>query len=67
MGWDPQMLGVGLQDENHLGLPEILRGTGRLDLPCWLVGDFLCSSKELQLLQWFTQASAPKVYVTMSG
>lgn len=60
MGCDPEMLGIGLHEENHLGLPEILRGTRRgLELP-WLVGDLLCSGRKPQLLWWFTQASTPR-------
>lgn len=60
MGWDPQMLGVGLHAGNHLGLPELLRGIRRrLELP-QLAGASLCSSAEHQLLLWFTRASAPR-------
>lgn len=60
MGCDPQMFGLGLHEENHLELSELLRGMRRrLELP-QLAGHSLCSTREQQLLLWFTWASTPR-------
>lgn len=66
-------VGVGLHEENHLGLPELPRGMRRgLELPRLVRGLPLLLSGDHQLLLWFTWVSAPRsvthcVQVTRAG